>query len=256
VIVFSVLAFATAVAATAGPLQQGRDLPLVAAHTEPARPFVQRVGGLVRRRFGRAGDTVRDQRVGRVVVGSICGAVVSLPLGLVGAGIALLVDVRSRQRASRRQAADLASGLAEVIDLYGVALSGGSTVIAATGQVSRWLPGAYGDAFDRCLAEVATGREFADALESVPAVLGSQVRPLIAALVATERYGAPIAEGLRQLAADSRADQRRRAEAAARRLPVAMVFPLVVCVLPAFMLLTVVPVVADTLSSLELVGLG
>ena len=35
--------------------------------------------------------------------------------------------------------------------------------------------------------------------------------------------------------------RRRRAEEAARRLPVQLLFPLVLCVLPAFVLLAVVP---------------
>ncbi len=38
---------------------------------------------------------------------------------------------------------------------------------------------------------------------------------------------------------------RRRAEARARTVPVRLLFPLVFCVLPAFVLLTVVPVLLD-----------
>jgi tight adherence protein C len=54
------------------------------------------------------------------------------------------------------------------------------------------------------------------------------------------------------LAAEVRAERRRRAEAAARRVPVKLLFPLVLCVLPAFGLLTVVPLLAGAATSLHL----
>ena len=44
-----------------------------------------------------------------------------------------------------------------------------------------------------------------------------------------------------RLAAEARLERRRAAEATARRVPVKLLFPLVLCTLPAFALLTVVP---------------
>ncbi len=46
---------------------------------------------------------------------------------------------------------------------------------------------------------------------------------------------------LERLSVEARMVRRRRAEEAARRLPVQLLFPLVLCVLPAFVLLAVVP---------------
>ena len=58
------------------------------------------------------------------------------------------------------------------------------------------------------------------------------------------RLGAAVDDALARLAAESRRDLRRRAEARARTVPVRLLFPLVFLVLPAFGLLTVVPAVA------------
>jgi len=58
-------------------------------------------------------------------------------------------------------------------------------------------------------------------------------------LAGAERYGTPLLPALDRLALDARLDRRRRAEEAARRVPVKLLFPLVLCVLPAFGLLTV-----------------
>ncbi|MDP8938520.1 MAG: type II secretion system F family protein, partial [Actinomycetota bacterium] len=89
-------------------------------------------------------------------------------------------------------------------------------------------------------------------LDDVPARAGEAVRPLVAALIASERYGAPLVAGLERLAGEVRADRRRRAEEAARKVPVKLLFPLVACTLPAFALLTVAPLVASAVRSLRL----
>jgi tight adherence protein C len=82
--------------------------------------------------------------------------------------------------------------------------------------------------------------------------LGEPVRPLVRALTSSERYGVPLRDALDRLAVEVRLDRRRRAEEAARRVPVKLLFPLVLCVLPAFALLTVVPLLVGAFRSLRL----
>ena len=76
------------------------------------------------------------------------------------------------------------------------------------------------------------------------------LRPLADALLASDRLGAPVGPVLARLAAEERTALRRRAEAHARRVPVRLLFPLVFLVLPAFVLLTVVPGLAAGLGRL------
>ena len=70
------------------------------------------------------------------------------------------------------------------------------------------------------------------------------------ALLASDRLGAPVGPVLARLAEEERTALRRRAEAHARRIPVRLLFPLVFLVLPAFVLLTVVPGLAAGLGRL------
>ena len=95
-----------------------------------------------------------------------------------------------------------------------------------------------------------------DSLETVAVSLGPGVRPLVTVLVAAERDGAALVPALERASDEARRGRRVEAEEAARRVPVLMLFPLVLCVLPAFAVLTVVPVLVGTLSDLQLPSAG
>jgi tight adherence protein C len=153
----------------------------------------------------------------------------------------------------RRHATSTTHALPELIDLLGVAVAAGCNVHLAVAAVGRRVaPGPFVDAFAAVQAEVAAGGRLGDALERLRDLLGEPVRPLVAALLDTERYGAPLGAALERLALDARVTRQRAAEEAARRVPVKMLFPLVTCVLPAFGLLTVAPMIASGLRSLRL----
>ncbi len=225
------------------------DQPL-AASTQ--RSGFERIGRYVRSVFRQPANPSLDRAIG-------VGVVVVSAIGLVNIGLAIVVAVcmwartmLRRRRSGLHDQDRVGAALGDVIDLFAVALLSGNTVGDAVRQVSEWSDGDIAEAFAWCIRQVAGGRSLSDALEQVPGLLGPQVRPLIAALIATERYGAPITANLAQLAVDTRADRRRRAEASARRLPVVLLFPLVTCVLPAFLLVTVVPVIVDTISSFDI----
>ena len=70
---------------------------------------------------------------------------------------------------------------------------------------------------------------------------------LLAVLAGSERSGTAAGPALSRLSAAIRARARRRAMARARRVPVRLLFPLVFLVLPAFLVLTVAPVVLASL---------
>jgi tight adherence protein C len=157
-----------------------------------------------------------------------------------------------RRRAQRRRAVALAAEVPDLVDLLVLAVGAGLTVPLAVVAVARRAPGGLAAELGRAAEEAALGRRLADALDDVPARAGEAVRPVVAALVASERYGAPVLSGLERLAGEVRRDRRRRAEEAARRVPVKLLFPLVGCTLPAFGLLTVAPLIAGALRALRL----
>lgn len=189
---------------------------------------------------------------GAVAVAVVCvmAALVHLSGGLIFALVSFAWLWRQRRRTTLAPHVN-PDDLAYAVELFAVALHNGLNAMQATAYVAEWVDDELGDGLRRTIEQVDRGRPFSDALEELPLQLGG-VHPLVSALVAHDRYGSPIADNLARLAADSRADARRRAEQAARRLPVTLLFPLTVCVLPAFLLLTVVPAAIDALSGFSL----
>ena len=74
---------------------------------------------------------------------------------------------------------------------------------------------------------------------------------LVSALGTAVRDGLPLAPVLDRLTDEANAERRRAGEAAARRLPVRLSFPLVACTLPSFVLLAIAPAVLGALSTVR-----
>ena len=188
-----------------------------------------------------------------VVTLALAVAVVLTPLwcaAVVLAG-AVAAPPLLRRRAARRRMEEVARSLPEVVDLFDLAVGAGLNVTLAVEAVARRATGPLADELAAALADVHLGRGLADALSDVPVRAGEVVRPLVDALVSSDRYGARLGEALPLLAAEVRADRRRRAEEVARRVPVKLLFPLVCCVLPAFGLLTLAPLIAGAAAALR-----
>lgn len=168
---------------------------------------------------------------------------------LVVAGLAVRPWWLARRAAARRRW-QVVDAVPEAADLLALAVAGGLTVPLAIAAAARWTPDPMGEALRRATREVELGRPTADALEDAAEDLGPPVRPLVDVLLASERYGVPLGDSLDRVAREARLERRRRGEERARRVPVLLLFPLVLCVLPAFALLTVVPLLVGSLPDL------
>ncbi|HEX9260196.1 MAG TPA: type II secretion system F family protein [Acidimicrobiales bacterium] len=154
----------------------------------------------------------------------------------------------ARQLARRR--IDIRARLPDVIDLVAVALMAGLTPRLALPRLAQLAPAPFDAAFAAVLERLDHGARLADAWPALADELGDEARPLAAALSAGDRYGVPLGPALDLLASEARHARRRHAEASARRLPIRLAFPLTCCILPAFLLLTVVPVLGRALDQL------
>ena len=139
----------------------------------------------------------------------------------------------------------------QAVELVVLAVRAGHLPLAAIHESLPRLPPAVRSGFAAVAERCAAGTRFADALAALPDLLGPLAAPLADTLAAADRYGLPLAPVLERLAGEARLQRRRQAEALARQLPVRLAGPLVLCTLPAFVLLSIVPLLLAALASLH-----
>ena len=175
-----------------------------------------------------------------------------LPVGvLAGIGAFLAPDL-VLARAARARARRADAELPLFLDLLAAASSAGLAAPAGIRRANGGLRGPLADELTGAAAAVDVGGRWRDELAAIAVRLElPDLDAAVTALSRTESLGSSLAEAMHELADDVREARRSRAAERARKAPVKMLFPLVFMILPAFLLLTVVPVLIATLRSLE-----
>jgi tight adherence protein C len=162
-----------------------------------------------------------------------------------------LPDLAAGRRADARRAAAVAA-LPDALDLLAVCAFGGMGIDPALRLVAPRTPGPLGEALRAATAALDVGMPRRGAYAELVRVAGAEeVRRVVAALERAERYGASVADALAAQAREIRDRRRVFAEERALGAPVRMLFPLALCFLPAFVLLTVAPALLVALRSFQ-----
>lgn len=187
----------------------------------------------------------------RCIAGLVALAVVvAPPLTVPIVAIAWLRARHEALRLRRGQERAVAVALPDAVDLLLLSISAGHSLSIAHPLVATRVPPPLGTALHDAAIEADRGRSRAEAIVDAMTPLGGRAVGLGHTLADHLRYGVPLAPTLDRLGSELRLDRRRRAEQEARRVPVRLLAPLVACVLPAFALLTVVPLLAASLRAL------
>ncbi|WP_421118348.1 type II secretion system F family protein [Aquihabitans daechungensis] len=175
------------------------------------------------------------------------GPAVAVVAAVAGASAGPMFD---RLRAQQQRSA-LAAAVPDLVDLFVVAASAGQTVAGSLAVVAPRAPAATLPAVCAAHARFRRGLPLADCLAELGSELGPDGGPLADALRQAASAGVPLVPLLEGVAAAARDRRRRRAQEVARRLPVTLLFPMVACILPAAILLAVVPVLLVSVASLS-----
>jgi tight adherence protein C len=257
-----VLALAPSGALTRRAWRRTRVVRLPASGSAPTGPratplapllsALRALGRRIRRVSGRPTDPGADLQAGTAAaVGALSAFLVSPVVALPAAAAVWIVPTLRRRRRRLAHDREVRGALPDTVDLFRLAVGAGMSAHQAVDGVARHAPAPVDLALAEVQRRVELGERLGDAIEALDA-LGDPVLPLVAALRGAARHGAPLGDALERVAADARVVRRRRAEEDARRLPVQLLFPLVLCVLPAFGLLAVVPLLLASLRSLQL----
>jgi tight adherence protein C len=221
----------------------GRNLPLSRAR-EKVWDLVRATGSPESEVDGILGTKVLYAFAGVAAAATLwsSGGVSSFLLSSVlgGAGFAVPNFMLGRRVARIR--ADSASSAPDLLDAVAVCVTAGLSPRTSLDRAAAVVSGPLAHELEDARRQVTLGTPWRVALRGVSERTGlPELKRLSITLDRSERLGSPVADQLRRLARDVRDERRLRAEERARRAPVAMLFPLVVCILPAFVLAAVVP---------------
>jgi tight adherence protein C len=260
------LGLASARADRSGPPSDGARARIAGALARVGRAsVVRRIGGSTRmaRRVELAGASLSvDAVVGFGVATGAAFVVLGLvgmaasPTAIVLCPIGLLVCSRGPSmalaRRARRRQDRIATAVPSMVEVMVAATDAGLGPTIAFRRTAEVLGGPIGDELRLTAREVDLGVPWETALHRLAG--RTDVPPLqrlVAALTRSSRLGTSLGSTLRRVADDLRRERRARAEEMARKAPIKMLFPLVFLILPAFLLLTVGPVLLATIRSLS-----
>ncbi len=174
-------------------------------------------------------------------------AAVVLMFGAVGwmlPGTWLKGRVKTRQKQVQR-------ALPDALDLVTTCVQAGLGLDAALARVADKSSGPLADGLTRMLRDVAMGKLRREALTEMADRIGvDELTSFINSIIQAEQLGVGIAKVLHVQSEQMRTRRRQRAEQTAHEAPIKMIFPLVLFIFPAFMLIILGPAVIRIATSL------
>lgn len=184
-------------------------------------------------------------------LGLLVGGVATLPVMqivlvvVVGALLGwMLPFIYVRLRGRRRQA-ELQRALPDALDLMVVCVEAGlglNQALVRVGEEMDRISPPMSDELTMVSLEIRAGTPRSDALRNLAKRTGvNDIRSLVGMLIQTDRFGTSVARALRTQSDALRTKRRQRAEEAAAKTSVKMLFPLVFCIFPALFVVILGP---------------
>jgi len=165
-------------------------------------------------------------------------------VGIFAVGVSLawfLPDLLLASRGDRR-VETVNRELPDILDQLTVSVEAGLGFEAAMARIGDRDRGQLPGEFARSLQDIRLGVSRLEALQGLSERTKSEdVHSLVLALRQSENMGVPLAKTLRTQSDGLRVKRRLRAEEAAYKLPVKMIFPLGLCILPALFIVVLGP---------------
>jgi tight adherence protein C len=193
--------------------------------------------------------------IGFAVLGFLIGLLLtggtllaSVLFALLGAALGYMAPEFWLGRRIRGRGMAMTLQLPDALDLLTISVEAGLGFDAALAKVVEKMEGPLVSEFRQALAEVRMGRTRREALRDVATRADSQpVSNFIGAIVQAEQLGVPIAKVLQIQSNQLRIERRQRAEEAAAKAPVKMLFPMVGCIFPTIFIVILGPAVVTVM---------
>ena len=202
---------------------------------------------------GNPGAWTAERLMGAKGAGLIVGAILGFALGgglsakgllIAGAAAAAglyLPDLLLMNVGQKRQE-ELRRGLADALDMLTVCVEAGQGFDAALLQVARATTGPISGEFARVLSEIQIGKSRGEAFSSLARrTTVNEAKTFVSALVQADRLGLPVGAVLREQSNQMRLIRRQLAEEKAQKVPVKILFPMLLCIFPALFIVIIGP---------------
>jgi tight adherence protein C len=184
---------------------------------------------------------------GLAALGGFYGVIVTGLLWLISF---MAPDVFVQRHIDQRQH-EIAVRLPDVLDLLVISVEAGLGFEQALDRTVDAVPGALAEEFRRMLKETRVGSTRAEALRAMDERTGvPELRSFILAMLQADTFGVSIGRLLRQQADDMRIRRRQRAQEAAQKAPVKMLFPLIFCIFPSLFTVILGPAAINIMKGL------
>ncbi len=168
-------------------------------------------------------------------------------MGIIGVVFGAMIPTLYVKRRARMRQTEIASQLSDVLDLLVVCVEAGLGLFEAikiVGAESLRQKQEIGRELSLVSAEISAGSSLGQALRNLAERTAVEdIKPLAATLIQSEQLGAQVAPALHASSDALRVRRRLRAEEAAQKTTIKILFPLVLFVLPAMLAVIVGPAV-------------
>ena len=165
--------------------------------------------------------------------------------GLVAAAAGFYLPKYFLVRQTRLRKTRITWGLADAMDLMVVSVEAGLGLNAALNRVGEELKELHPDMhyeLDIVNLEIRVGRSREEALRNLAERTGvDDIRSFVALLIQADRFGSSIAKAVRVFADSLRTKRRQRAEQAAAKASLKLLFPLTCFLFPVIILIILAP---------------
>lgn len=169
--------------------------------------------------------------------GMLLGGLFGFVISLVLPSYYLSLKTKQRSKKGLRE-------LPDTLDLLTVSLEAGLGFDSALSKLVSKSEGVLADEFHRCLEEVRLGKTRREALLGVrDRLLIEELRALISSILQAEKLGIGMVQVLRVQSLEVRDKRKQRAEEAAMKAPIKMLFPLVFFIFPSLFIVLLGPAV-------------
>lgn len=200
------------------------------------------------------------------LAGAVCGIGVVL-FGVVPAGSGLLLAVAMALAAfmvpdlwlayvGSKRRKQIRCSLPDMLDMITISVEAGLGFDAALAKMIKNSRGPLAQEFSMMLSEVQAGLSRRDALKNMSARADvPELTSFVLSIMQAEVFGVSVKDILRTQSRELRVRRKQRAEELAQKAPVKLVFPVVLCILPATLLVIAGPAIIAISRTFEYLGM-